>query len=256
MNRVRTRAQPAVTAPSLAASVLADRFAATRALSLALAAPLSDADATVQSMPDASPAKWHLAHTSWFFETFVLRDHVPGYCPHDARFAFLFNSYYEAEGARHARAARGMLTRPSLEEVRSYRAAVDAALIAALPTLPPAARALVELGCHHEQQHAELLVTDILHLLAQNPLEPALYPPPRKQPVAVPPPLGWIARDEGFAEIGHAGDGFAFDCEGPRHRVWLAAHAIAGASGSRSSAASISCSENSMSSSEPDRYAS
>ena len=206
---------------------LAERFVTVRSLSLALAAPLSDADATVQSMPDASPAKWHLAHTTWFFETFVLRDHAPGYRLHDERWPFLFNSYYEAEGRRHARDRRGIVTRPTLDEVRAYRAHVDAALVAALPSLPSEAQTLVELGCHHEQQHQELLVTDILHLFGENPLEPALYPPVRKQPVAMPGPIGWIEHAGGLVEIGHAGDGFAFDCEGPRHQTLLAPHAIA-----------------------------
>jgi ergothioneine biosynthesis protein EgtB len=215
------------TATAIAPFPLTERFAAVRALSLALAAPLSDADATVQSMPDASPTKWHLAHTTWFFETFVLRDHVPGYQLHDARFPFLFNSYYEAEGRRHARDRRGMITRPTLDEVRAYRAHVDAALLAALPTLPTAARELVALGCHHEEQHQELLVTDILHLFAENPLEPAVWPAARKVPVAVPPPIGWIERPAGIARIGHDGTGFAFDCEGPRHDALLAPHAIA-----------------------------
>ncbi|WP_315761798.1 ergothioneine biosynthesis protein EgtB [Sphingomonas sp. Y38-1Y] len=193
----------------------------------ALAAPLSDADATVQSMPDASPAKWHLAHTTWFFETFVLRDHVPGYQRFDDRYPFLFNSYYEAEGARHARHRRGMVTRPTLAEVLDYRAAVNAAVAEALPTLPPAALELIELGIHHEQQHQELFVTDILHLFSENPCEPALYEPQRKQPVAMPGPVGWIEHAGGIAEIGHDGTGFAFDCEGPRHRVLLHPHAIA-----------------------------
>ena len=203
------------------------RFAAVRALSLALAAPLSDADATAQSMADASPAKWHLAHTSWFFETFVLRDHVPGYALHDARFPFLFNSYYEAEGRRHARDRRGMITRPTLDEVRAYRAHVDAAVTAALPSLPAAACELVVLGCHHEEQHQELLVTDILHLFGENPLEPALWPAARKMPVAMPGRPAWIEHPGGIVEIGHDRDGFAFDCEGPRHRALLAPHAIA-----------------------------
>jgi ergothioneine biosynthesis protein EgtB len=206
---------------------LAAHFAAVRALSLALTAGLSDADASAQSMADASPAKWHLAHTSWFFETFVLRDHVPGYALHDPRFPFLFNSYYEAEGRRHARDRRGMVTRPTLDEVRAYRAHVDEALIDALPDLPDAACTLVALGCHHEEQHQELLVTDILHLFGENPLEPALWPAARKVPVAMPAPLGWTAHPGGIVEIGHDGDGFAFDCEGPRHRALLSPHAIA-----------------------------
>ena len=208
-------------------SGLLDRFTAVRDLSLALAAPLSDADATVQSMPDASPAKWHLAHTTWFFETFILRDTVAGYRLHDDHWPFLFNSYYEAEGKRHARDRRGMVTRPTLDEVRAYRAHVDAALVAALPSLAPAPRALVELGCHHEEQHQELLVTDILHLFAENPLEPALWPAPRKVPVAMPGPMGWIEHRGGITEIGHDGDGFAFDCEAPRHRALLHPYALA-----------------------------
>lgn len=206
---------------------LATLFRDVRALTAALTASLSDADATVQSMDDASPAKWHLAHTSWFFETFVLRDHVAGYRLHDERFPFLFNSYYEAEGRRHARARRGMITRPTLDEVRDYRAAIDAALFAALPSLSRDARALVELGCHHEQQHQELLVTDILHLFSENPFEPALWPAPPKVPVAMPGQIGWIERPEQIVEIGHLGADFAFDCEGPRHRTLLAPHAIA-----------------------------
>lgn len=213
----------AVAAPS----ALATRFAQVRSLSLALAAPLSDADATVQSMPDASPTKWHLAHTTWFFETFVLRDHVPAYALHDERWPFLFNSYYEAEGRRHARDRRGMVTRPTLDEVRDYRAHVDAALLAALPTLPSAAVELVALGCHHEEQHQELLVTDLKHLLAQNPLEPALYDPAPKVPVAMPGEPGWLPHAGGQVEIGSAGDGFAFDCEGPRHTALLTPHALA-----------------------------
>lgn len=199
-----------------------------RALSLALAAPLSDADATVQSMPDASPAKWHLAHTSWFFETFVLRDHVPGYRLFDSDFAFLFNSYYEAEGARHARPRRGLLTRPSLDQVIAYRAHVDDALRTALGNLPPALLDLVALGLHHEQQHQELLLTDILHLFAQNPLEPAyLDDAPPIHASTEPPPMDWIAGPQGLHAIGHDGTGFAFDCEGPRHQIWLHPHALA-----------------------------
>jgi ergothioneine biosynthesis protein EgtB len=213
--------------PTPAADDLAERFRSARALSEALAAPLSDADASVQSMPDASPAKWHLAHVTWFFETFVLRDHLPGFRPHDERFAYLFNSYYEAEGDRHPRARRGMLTRPTLDEVLAWRADVDAALVDAMPRLAPAARELVLLGIHHEQQHQELLLTDILNLFAENPLGPAMWDEPRNAPVPVPDPLRWIEGHTGIVEVGHEGPGFSFDCEGPRHRTLLHPHALA-----------------------------
>ncbi len=206
---------------------LGERFASVRALTTALVAPLSDADASVQSMDDASPAKWHLAHTSWFFETFALRDFVAGHALHDSRFPFLYNSYYEAEGERHARSRRGMITRPTLDEVLGYRAAVDSAILDALPDLPARALALVALGCHHEEQHQELLITDILHLFAQNPIDPAIWPAAAKIPVAMPGPIGWIEGATGIVEIGHRGDGFAFDAEGPRHQLLLGAHAIA-----------------------------
>ena len=205
---------------------LASRLFATRKLTVDLATPLSDADATIQPFPDASPAKWHLAHTSWFFETFVLRDHVPAYRPFDQRYAFLFNSYYEAEGPRHARPRRGMLSRPSLDEVRAYRAHVDEALERALPTLAPAVLELVELGINHEQQHQELLLTDILATFAENPLELAYgeLPPPACFAVE---PLSWHRGREGIVEIGAPGAGFAFDAERPRHRVFLSGHEIA-----------------------------
>jgi ergothioneine biosynthesis protein EgtB len=205
---------------------LAARLFATRKLTLDLAAPLSDADATIQPFPDASPAKWHLAHTAWFFETFVLRDHVPGYRPFNERWAFLFNSYYEAEGPRHARPRRGMLSRPTLDEVRGYRAHVDEALERALPSLSPEVLGLVELGINHEQQHQELFLTDILATFAENPLEPAYgeLPPPA---CFAAEPASWHRGREGIVEIGAADTGFAFDCERPRHRVFLAAHRIA-----------------------------
>ena len=211
----------------LADAALAERFSKVRALSEALVAPLSDTDASVQSMEDASPAKWHLAHTTWFLETFILRDFVPGYALHDDRFPFLFNSYYEAEGCRHARARRGMITRPALDEVLAYRHHVDAAVLAALSDLPAAAIELVTLGCHHEEQHQELLVTDILHLMSENPLEPAIWPAARKVPVEMPGPIRWIEGDAEVSEIGFEGDGFSFDCEGPRHATLLSPHAIA-----------------------------
>ena len=209
------------------APALATRFAAVRRLTEALAAPLSDADATVQSMDDASPAKWHLAHTTWFLETFVLRDFVEGYRLHDDRYPFLFNSYYEAEGRRHARGRRGMITRPSLDEVLEFRAVVTAAILQAFDDLPDAALALIALGCHHEEQHQELMLTDIHHLFSENPCEPAIWKGERKQPVPMPGPIGWIQGAEGLVEIGHDGGDFAFDCEGPRHRALLHPHAIA-----------------------------
>jgi ergothioneine biosynthesis protein EgtB len=177
-------------------------------------------------MPDASPSKWHLAHTTWFFETFVLRDFVRGYRPFSSAFAFLYNSYYEAEGDRIARASRGMLTRPSLEEILAYRSYVDFAMMRALDTLPTSARALVLLGCNHEEQHQELLLTDLLHLFAQNPLHPRAYDAGDVRMGAANDPLRWVRGRQGPVEIGHEGTGFAFDCEGPRHTAWLAPHAL------------------------------
>jgi len=205
---------------------LADRLAATRRLTLALAAPLSDADATIQPHPDASPAKWHLAHTTWFLETFVLRDHVPDYEIHDERWAYLFNSYYNGEGDRHARSRRGMISRPSLDEVRDWRQAVDDALARALPDLPEAALALVEIGIQHEQQHQELLLTDFLATLAENPLEPA-YGELAPAPCHSMEPVSWLPGREGIVEVGAGEKGFAFDCERRRHRALLGPHAIA-----------------------------
>ncbi|MGZ8359271.1 MAG: ergothioneine biosynthesis protein EgtB [Allosphingosinicella sp.] len=207
------------------ATSLAGRFEAVRSLSLDIAAPLSDADATIQPMPDASPAKWHLAHTTWFFETFLLRDHVPGYRVHDERWAYLFNSYYEVEGDRHARPRRGMLSRPSLDEVRAYRGHVDAVLLEQFGRLPPT---LIELGLNHEQQHQELMLMDLLATFAENPLHPAAWAPAEgATPARIPDGHFWAIDEGGLAEIGHDGAGFAFDCEGPRHRVLLHPHGLA-----------------------------
>lgn len=205
---------------------LKGRLFAARKLTADLAAPLSDADATVQSMPDASPAKWHLAHVTWFLESFILRDHVPGYRAFDDSFAFLFNSYYEAEGQRHARNARGLVTRPALTQILDYRAYVEAAIAAHWDALPQAALDLIELGIHHEQQHQELLLTDILHLFAQNPMRPAYWPCARTTAEAV-SPMQWLEGPSGVQSIGHTGDGFAFDCESPRHGVMLQPFALA-----------------------------
>ena len=198
------------------------QYSRVRAESEALAAPLSDADATVQSMPDASPAKWHLAHTTWFFETMALKPNVSGYRVFDEAYNFLFNSYYESVGERQPRPRRGMITRPSLDEILAYRSHVDAAmerLIASGPERPLAD--LIELGLHHEQQHQELLLTDILHLFAQNPLKPA-YRDPAPLPVApAPGETAYVSFGGGIIEIGHGGDGFAYDCEGPRHQTLI-----------------------------------
>ena len=188
-----------------------------------LCAPLSAEDCAIQSMEDASPAKWHLAHTSWFFETFLLERQVPGYRPFHPDYRVLFNSYYESVGAQYPRAERGMLSRPRLEEVLAYRRHVDqhtAQLLEKGPDLPQDVLEVVELGMHHEQQHQELLLTDVKHLFSRNPLHPA-YRESEELPPAAPAPLDWLGLAGGTSWIGHAGDGFAFDCEGPRHAVLL-----------------------------------
>jgi len=202
------------------------RYIAVRARTEALAVPLSPEDQCIQSMPDASPAKWHRAHTTWFFETFLLVPHLPGYRIFDPRFGFLFNSYYEAAGPRHARPRRGMLTRPSAAEVTDYRAHVDAGMAALLRNPPEEARPLVELGLQHEEQHQELLLTDILHALSQNPLLPP-YDPDWQEPRTATGKARFLSLPEGLAEIGHAGRGFAFDNETPRHRTWIAGCRVA-----------------------------
>jgi ergothioneine biosynthesis protein EgtB len=208
---------------------LKSRFFATRKFTADLAAPLSDADATVQSMPDASPTKWHLAHVTWFLETFILRDYVTGYRAFDDSFAYLFNSYYEAEGARHSRTARGLITRPSLQSIIEYRYHVEAAVDGHWNNLPDAALQLIELGIHHEQQHQELLLTDILHLFSQNPTYPAYWSElgARNAELSELPTLGWERGPSGIQSIGYKGNDFAFDCEGPRHDVLLQPFAFA-----------------------------
>ncbi len=202
------------------------RYAAVRGESLKLAAPLSPEDQQVQSMPDVSPTKWHLAHVTWFFETFLLQPWLEDYQPLDPRFAYLFNSYYEQVGERHPRPERGLLSRPSLDQVLAYRAHVDAAIDRLIETAAPADWAgiepLVELGLHHEQQHQELILMDIKHVFSTSPLAPAYLPPGEgAEPVLEAPPLEWLDFDGGLCEIGHDGHGFAFDNEGPRHKVWL-----------------------------------
>jgi ergothioneine biosynthesis protein EgtB len=211
-------------------NLLMSRYLEIRRHTTSLAAPLSPEDCTAQSMPDASPAKWHLAHTTWFFETFVLEVHESGFAPFESAFRVLFNSYYNGVGARHPRSQRGLLTRPALAEVLAYRADVDARMLRLLPTVAydAALCALVELGLQHEQQHQELLLTDIKHLLACNPMHPAYHTVQHLAAErAAAQPLVWHTFAGGLHEIGHAGCSFAFDNESPRHRVYLQPYALA-----------------------------
>ncbi|MEO0608524.1 MAG: ergothioneine biosynthesis protein EgtB [Pseudomonadota bacterium] len=212
---------------SVAAPALLRRYTSVRRQSEALADTLSDADATAQSMPDASPTKWHLAHTSWFFEAFML---VPVFGEsvrfHD-QFSFLFNSYYDAIGDRHARPMRGLLTRPSLDEVIAYRRHVDLHMTKLISDRPDAC-GLLDLGLAHEQQHQELLLTDILHLFAQNPLRPALKPDVNLQTANLEAAdLSWTKLQGGRVSTGAEPDGFVFDCETPRHETILRPFEIA-----------------------------
>lgn len=201
---------------------MAQAYAGVRAYSEALAAPLSAEDCALQSMPDASPVKWHLAHTSWFFETVIL-SRRPGYKPFDPRFAYLFNSYYEALGPRHPRPRRGLLSRPSLDQVYAYRAHVDVAMAEACAD--ESLHDLITLGLHHEQQHQELIVTDIKHAFFSNPLLPAYRSTPPEPRMAA--PVNGVSIPGGVSLIGHDGSGFAFDNEGPRHQVLLRPFRIA-----------------------------
>jgi ergothioneine biosynthesis protein EgtB len=208
------------------AAALVRRFHDVRDHTEALVAALSDEDQCVQSMPDASPAKWHRAHTTWFFEQFVLSAFDPAYRPFDPAFGFLFNSYYEAVGARHPRPMRGMLTRPSTASVGAYRAHVDHAMSRLIPKMPAPGIALTELGLQHEQQHQELLATDMLHLFAQNPLAPAVLPDWR-EPVPAAEPTTFVACPGGIVPIGWASEAFCFDNETPPHQVLLGDYAMA-----------------------------
>jgi ergothioneine biosynthesis protein EgtB len=203
-----------------------DAYRHVREATLRLVDGLGDADLTPQSAEFASPGKWHLAHTTWFFEQFVLAAHGTGYRRFDERFGFLFNSYYNAVGARHERPRRGLLTRPTLADVLAYRAHVDHAMADFLGSRPDAnagddAGALVELGLHHEQQHQELILTDLLHLFAQNPLRPAVRSDAAQPGPATAAPSTWVEFAGGQVQIGHDGPGFAFDLELPRHAALL-----------------------------------
>jgi ergothioneine biosynthesis protein EgtB len=199
---------------------LLERYRAVRSTTEALAARLSAEDQQAQSMPDASPVKWHLAHTAWFFETFLLTPRLAGSQLFDETFGYLFNSYYEAAGERHPRAERGLITRPGVAEVLAWRAHVDAAMERLIPELDEAGRGLVELGIAHEEQHQELILMDVLHLFSRSPLKPAFF---AEEPASAPDPgpLTWSAFEGGLAEVGHGGEGFAFDNEQPRHPVML-----------------------------------
>ena len=216
--------EPTATATALPERAAAlTRYHTVRARTLELTTGLTAEDQQVQSMPDASPTKWHLAHVTWFFETFILARR-PDHTPFDPAFGLLFNSYYEALGPRHPRPERGLLTRPGLDEVRAWRVHVDAAMDAMLRTAPaeawPELAALLEIGLAHEEQHQELLLMDIKHLFSRNPLRP-VYARPGPQAAAGARDLGWIDLPGGLVEIGADEAGFAFDNERPRHRVWL-----------------------------------
>jgi ergothioneine biosynthesis protein EgtB len=217
-------------------SGLAEAYFSVRQQTERLCEPLAAEDYVVQSMPDASPVKWHLAHTSWFFETFVLAAACEDYAPFDARFGFLFNSYYNTVGDRLPRPRRGLLSRPTVGEVHRYRAHVDEQMVTLLrndAAFPSALATAVELGLHHEQQHQELILTDLKHAFSCNPLRPAyrdppfIIPPPRRADAELEAGLNWLPFSAGVRHIGHTGDGFAFDNETPRHRVFIEAFLLA-----------------------------
>lgn len=212
--------------PAKASTTLLDRYRRIRAATTALTEGLEPEDQVVQSMTEVSPTKWHLAHTSWFWEAFLLRRHRPGYKPLDERYHYLFNSYYVQAGERHCRDQRGYLSRPTVRQVMDYREHVDEGMARLLETLgdDPSLRYLVDLGLNHEQQHQELIVTDLKHVLSVNPLRPAWkeWDGGRGQPGR----LDWVEFDGGVHHIGWADDGFAYDNEGPRHRVFLEPYAL------------------------------
>src|SRR5947199_66024 len=206
-------------AQQLACGPLRERYQEIRRTTLELSKPYSAEDQMLQSMPDASPMKWHLAHTTWFFETFILAPNVPGYRPFDPRFKQLFNSYYKQLGSHPYRGARGLMSRPSLDEIRAYRQHVDQAMLRYLEVPDEKTAALIEVGLNHEQQHQELILTDMKHALWSMPLRPEGAGGPRTLKNAE--PLHWIEFEGGIREIGHEGSGFSFDNEGPRHEVLL-----------------------------------
>jgi ergothioneine biosynthesis protein EgtB len=207
---------------------LPPEFARVRGVTERLASVLSAEDQTVQTMPDVSPTKWHRAHVTWFFETFVLGEYARAYEPFDDAYAYIFNSYYETVGARHPRPERGLLSRPGIEEIGRYRTHVDAAMQPLLrdPAQPGLAD-LITLGLHHEQQHQELLLMDIKHVLSRNPLHPVYLRSAPAAPSIHPPKAGWIDHEGGPVEVGHDGQAFGFDNEFPRHTVYLTPFGLA-----------------------------
>ncbi len=209
--------------------ILWNRYRAVRARTERLCGPLSAEDCAVQAIEDVSPPKWHLAHTAWFFETFLLGRFAEGYEPVHPGYGYLFNSYYVGVGPRHVRAQRGLLTRPSLDDVLAYRRVVDGRMAELFSSVEEASWAgaaqLVELGLNHEQQHQELLLTDVKFNLSLNPLLPAYDPDLPAPPTADPDP-SWLELEPGLVEVGHGGDGFAYDNEGPRHRAFLSPFAL------------------------------
>lgn len=230
MAQISAASEPALPYGRTDRETLIQRFQAVRATTESLTADLAPEDQVVQSMEDASPSKWHLAHTTWFFETFLLTEFADSYRPFHSDFAFLFNSYYETAGPRHARPRRGMVTRPAVHEVMAYRTHVTAAMAVLMANADAAAwrsiATLVELGVNHEQQHQELLLTDILHAFSCNPIRPA-YGPYRPAAAGASEPLSWASFEGGIRQIGHDGRGFAFDSEGPRHETLLRPHRLA-----------------------------
>jgi ergothioneine biosynthesis protein EgtB len=224
--KTRKRSQSTQTRPSEPASAepkskvtigtTAQRYQSVRALTEVIAEPLTAEDQTIQSMPDASPTKWHRAHTTWFFETFLLAPNVAGYQNYTDRYGYLFNSYYEAVGPRHARPARGMITRPGVAQITDYRRYVDDAVLRLLERARPNVAEFVELGLHHEQQHQELILTDIKHAFSLNPLQP-IYAEATQKSDRETPPTNWLSFEGGIHSIGHHGKDFAFDNEGPAH---------------------------------------
>src|SRR5437762_8404575 len=212
------------------AESLCARFRDVRDFSKLLTRDLEAEDCVVQSMPDVSPTKWHLAHTTWFFETFILKKFVAGYCTEIPEYAYLFNSYYNAAGDMHRRDLRGLISRPTVSQAHRYRASVDSHIDDLLSnpdeSLLDEMEAILVLGFHHEQQHQELLITDIKHVFAQNPLYPVFRQRNRDVAANTITPIKFIDFEETVTAIGHNGNEFAYDNEGPRHRALVPAFSL------------------------------